>query len=134
MMTQANEMLIQKLQIEDPPPFLLPSLDPPIDSSYVWEQQPVRRVLLVFEQFHSLVSELLLHWVSLVQLHWTVSQMGVILDPKHKTSLHGQVSRSARWRCLTDRVSLSLSACLHDDTLHLSVTPHGLCGQKSSPT
>ena len=52
----------------------------------------MRRVLLVFEQFQSLVQELLLHWVSLVQLHWTVSQLGAVLDPSHKTSLHGQVS------------------------------------------
>ena len=71
--------------------FFHPSPDPPIHSSHVWEQQRVRRVLLVFEQFQSLVQELLLHWVSLVQLHWTVSQLGTVLDPAHKTSLHGQV-------------------------------------------
>ena len=26
-----------------------------------------------------------------MQLHWTVSQLGTVLDPAHKTSLHGQV-------------------------------------------
>ena len=51
----------------------------------------MRRVLLVFEQFQTMVQDLLRHWLSLVQLHWTVSQLGAVLDPAHKTSLHGQV-------------------------------------------
>jgi len=65
--------------------------DPPIESSYVWEQQKVRRVLVMFEQFQQLVPELLMHWLSLVQLHWSVAQLGTVLDPAHPTSLHGKV-------------------------------------------